>query len=148
MCLKTNKNVPNIATRNIDCFKIYKRGENGFALTPYQESLICDTELKGIKPFLPFNIYFNPKKIEEINSKKTEFAVSSGYIHTYMYYAHAKEHKEFLENNYEEKFFVAKCIIPKGYEYFQGIDLNGAPGYASYGIIFKIENYEQIKNND
>lgn len=65
-----------------------------------------------------------------------------------MYYAHAKEHKEFLENKYEEKFFVAKCIIPKGYEYFQGIDLNGASGYASYGIIFKIENYEQIKNND
>lgn len=145
MCLKTDKNAPSIAQENIECFKIYKRGESGQSLTPYEETLICNTELKGIKPFLPFNIYFNPKKIEEINSEKTEFAVSSGYIHTYKTYAHANYYKKLLGKYYDGEFFVAKCIIPKGYEYFEGIDLNGAPGYASDGIIFQIENYEQNK---
>lgn len=148
MCLITNKSVPNIANESIECFKLYKRGEKGLALTPFQESLISDNELKGIKPFLPFNIYYSQKKIEEINSKKTEFAVSSGYIHTYKTYAHANYHKMLFGKYYNGEFFVAKCIIPKGYEYFEGVDLTGFPGYASDGIIFQIENYEQIKNND
>lgn len=148
MCLITNKSVPNIAPKSIECFKLYKRGKSGQALTPYEETLICNTELKGLKPFLPFNIYLNPKKIEEINSQKTKFAVSSGYIHTYKTYANAKYNKKVLEKYYDRDFFIAKCIIPKGYEYFEGVDLNGAPGYASDGIIFQIENYEQIKNNN
>lgn len=148
MCLITNKSVPNIATQSIECFKLYKRVESGLALTPFEEALICDAELKGIKPFLPFNTYFNPKKIEELNSEKTNFAVSSGYIHTYKTYAHAKYNKKLLGKYYDGEFFVAKCIIPKGYEYFEGVDLSGVSGYASDGIIFQIENYEQDKNND
>ena len=46
MCLITNKSVPNIANESIECFKLYKRGEKGLALTPFQESLISDNELK------------------------------------------------------------------------------------------------------
>lgn len=141
MCLRTNQGVPNIAPKNIECFKLYKRGESMLDLTPFEEALICDAELKGIRVFLPFNLYLNPKKIEEINSKKPEFVVSSGYIHTYKTYAHAKCNKEVLEKYYDEEFFIAKCIIPKGYEYFEGVDSNGTPGYASDGIIFEIENY-------
>lgn len=84
MCLITNKSVPNIAAQSIECFKLYKRVESGLALTPYEETLICNTELKGIKPFLPSNIYLNPKKIEELNSKKNRIC-GFKWLYTYIY---------------------------------------------------------------
>jgi hypothetical protein len=148
MCLITDKNTANIAEKDIICFKLYKKSidDSEIVLTPFEKSPISALELKGIKPFLPKNIYFFPKKVEEINSKKTKFEVSSGYIHTYKDYTTAKKCKDLFDVLLEEEHFIAKCIIPKKYEYFEGIDSNGFPGYASDGIIFQIENYEVMPN--
>lgn len=139
MCLKVKSNIPKIAEDDIFCYKVLQKckgeGYEDCFLTPFQESLVIPSEINGLKHFCADRNFY-PPKIEESNSLKSHYLVSSGFIHTYKSLAHAKYERDVLEENYDAEFFIFECIIPKGCEYFEGSDCDGFIGYASEKIKF------------
>ena len=124
-----------IAKRNITCFKVLKINDWGEKETPVYNAKVpawcfeCQTpfEAKGGE-------WVYTDVVSEINH------INEGFIHTFIHSTDAVNYMEQLKGlKPNERFYLYKCIVPKGTKYFEGKDGAGRKSYASRRIIFKKE---------
>ena len=151
MCLYLKDIKPKIAKRDIVCYKILNRTSRfnwdtnemeEMYTTPYQHTPINsvnDDIIKGIRCFEPNSSTPHISSSSDLFCLKGfKWAMRGGCIHSYRY----KKDANFMK---KDTYFVKvvgtedvifKCIIPKGTEYYKGIDAIGQENYASKKIRF------------
>jgi len=134
MCLTSKWRFPKRAKKDIVCYKVLERDDEGKLRTPY-----IDTYINNIStPFIAKGISL---------SFDNKYEKGKGYIHTFTKLS-------FLELEYSTTLtfrfifhppVVFKCIIPKGTKYHTSTD---GKEYCSKKIIFKekITKYEICKS--
>ena len=143
MCLYLKNIKPKIAKRDIVCYKILNRTSRfnwdtnemeEMYTTPYQHTPINsvnDDIIKGIRCFEPNSSTPHISSSSDLFCLKGfKWAMRGGCIHSYRY----KNDANFMIDDFEQVIF--KCIIPKGTEYYKGIDAIGQENYASKKIRF------------
>lgn len=149
MCLYLNDIKPKIAKRDIVCYKILNctsrlnwdthEAEKMYT-TPYQNTPINsvnDDIIKGIRCFETNSSTPHILANSDLHyAKGFKWTMHGGCIHSYRYKKDADFmtiHSNFIKGH-EEVIF--KCVIPKGTEYYKGIDALGQENYASKKIRF------------
>lgn len=143
MCLYLKDIKPKVAKRDIVCYKILNRTScfnwdthevEYMYTTPYQHTPINsvnDDIIKGIRCFEPNSSTPHISSSSDLFClKEFEWVMRGGCIHSYRY----EKDANFMINDFEQVIF--KCIIPKGTEYYKGIDSIGQENYASKKIRF------------
>lgn len=146
MCLYLKDKKPKIAKRNIVCYKILNRTrrfnwttdrvEKAYT-TPYQHTpinLVNDDIIEGIRCFEPdsstSDISPISPNLDFLHTEGWKWVMHGGCIHSYRY----KKDANFMWSDAGQVIF--KCIIPKGTEYYEGIDGIHQKNYASKKIRF------------
>lgn len=143
MCLYLKSIKPKIAKRDIVCYKILNRTScfnwdthevEYMYTTPYQHTPINsvnDDIIKGIRCFEPDSSTPHISSSSDLFCLKGfKWTMRGGCIHSYRY----KKDANFMINDFEQVIF--ECVIPKGTEYYKGIDAIGQENYASKKIRF------------
>lgn len=145
MCLKIKSgSCPNRAKEDIICYKVVRVEvcctatlfKENF-LAPYQETPISNEVINGKKPFIAKDY-----KGEEITEEVFEIrkpvldTIAGCAIHTFATKNGAKTEATELRDLFLDKFYVYKCIIPKGTLYYEGI-YDHKKSFASHKIVFK-----------
>ena len=102
MCLITNNYIPYTAEHDITCYKIYIY-INGRYVSSYQK---CD---------MPS---MNELVTTELQ-RSGDFYIEKGF-HSFAYLEDAEVEAEWFENMHNYESCIAKCIIPKGSNYYWG----------------------------
>lgn len=128
MCLITKSKNPSTSKKNIVCYKILKTSKSNYNnyYTPFTDFRIDEKTLNGEQNLIALGI----EKVE----KYEKYEIGEGFIHTYKIFKNAKRMTDFLNENYIEKYYIFKCIIPSGTEYHEGVDVNNYQSYASKEI--------------
>ena len=136
MCLQSKWIFPRKATKDIVCYKILIKNENGYLKTPYQHFPIGTIEKlpisieggkrKSIKCNIKNMKYFYKYTNNIVYSIMTELKCKeAGYIHAFTNLHHAKWFIKFGKP-FHGNYITVKCIIPKGTSYhiaFDGIEI-------------------------
>jgi len=135
MCLfsriKTN------AKKDLICYKIIERYKNFYGeycyKTPFQGTPVSIKVIEGQE--------FKPDPFISIGADRKSdghYEVYDGFIHSYKTRWKARKMAKYIRETLfkgEDRWYdVYKCIIPKGTEYFDGVDENGFGAYASKSI--------------
>lgn len=121
MCLKTNSYNPQIAQKDIKCYKVlkYERYYKKY-FTPYNGTLVNDAIINGVANFWAKGE--RKFSISDYDKKTLLYNVGGGYIHTY------KEYDDKIKHQYQSymwnEYAVFECIIPTGSIYYEGYDGN------------------------
>lgn len=141
MCLAASHKDVKIAEKNITCYKILELCNDFYTgrlyKTPYMGALVPSHIIKGKQEwYAPRGTYWKKKTIYQISGRtKYMYRIEDGYIHTYAKLSAANARKESLKLH-SGKYYIFKCIIPKGAEYYEGLEPNGYKSYASECIKF------------
>lgn len=130
MCLRINS-VPKVAEEDIICYKMLEECKlEGYTYhSPFQELPIKDEIVLGLWPY----VGLGDRSIKDVNGHPS---VSEGYIHTYKTLLNAEEMCNYYTKLFENDIHLFECKIPAGTEYYDGLDSNLLPGYASERIVF------------
>ena len=118
MCLYSWK-AKKKAENDIECYKVLKYDQNGILSSPFQESFKWEVgkEYKDERAKLLYR--------GEVNE---------GYFHSYNSYMTAFN-ACVNDFNSKRRLIIARCIIPKGTYFYQGIHSSGGrEGYASKSL--------------
>ena len=134
MCLRIKNSVPKVAENDIICYKMLEECQQerwrGYTYhSPFQEIPIKDEIVHGLFPY----VGEGDRSIKDVNGHPS---VSEGYIHTYKTLLNAEEMCNYYTKLFENDVHVFECKIPAGTEYYDGLDSNLLPGYASERIVF------------
>ena len=138
MCLRASSNKIQKAEQDIVCYKILVKEEMMDAQyrTPYMNFPVHNGYISGK---LDFGAH-KPTKLEEpsviMGRKHHKYRVAEGFIHTYANIKSAKKQALYISNFTTNNCEVFECIIPKGVEYYEGIDCTLSKSYASSKIRF------------
>ena len=102
MCLITNNYIPYTAEHDITCYKIYVY-VNGKYVSPYQS---CD--MPGINELVTTEL-----------QRSGDFYIEKGF-HSFACLKDAEVEAEWFGNMHNYESCIAKCIIPKGSNYYWG----------------------------
>jgi len=138
MCLVSKHYFPNIALKDIKCYKVVKvHHTNAMDLyyTPFQCLHIPSWVIKGEEPFRP-----DTKKINRVpifGGPSIETVINGGLIHSYSHLKVAINALYQLNMRYQDKYKYEEyklfvCIIPKFTRYYKGKEND----YASKQIKF------------
>ena len=136
MCLQSKWIFPRKAAKDIVCYKILTKDDNGDLITPYQNFPIGNIkELpitveggkgKSIKQYIKCIKYLYEYSKNIVHSIMTEFKCKEeGYIHAYTH-LHDAEWIAIVSRPSFGKYIIVKCIIPKGTSYhisFDGMEI-------------------------
>ena len=134
MCLRIKNSVPKVAEKDIICYKMLEERDHdrwkGYTYrSPFQELPIKDEIVLGLWQY----VGLGDRPIKDINGYPS---ISEGYIHTYKTLLNAEEMCNYYTKLFENDVHVFECKIPAGTEYYDGLDSNLLPGYASERIVF------------
>lgn len=120
MCLTTRNSIPIIAKKDIICYKIYNKTEEGYLSSPY---------LGYIASMQNFT------KLESTPiSNGCAYLINNGF-HSFKHLKDAKHEIKWYPFIYKNNI-IYKCIIPKGSKYYRGI-FAGSIAYCSESLILK-----------
>lgn len=143
MCLAASHKDVKIAEKNITCYKILELSSGFYTgriyTTPYMGALVPTHIIKGKKElYASRGTCWKDKGVQQISGRtKYMYRIDGGYIHTYAKLSAANNRKESLLKLYSKhKYYIFKCVIPKGAEYYEGLEPNGYKSYASECIKF------------
>lgn len=141
MCLAASHKDIKIAEKNITCYKVLVLCSDFYTgrvyKTPYIGALVPTHIINGKKElYASRGTCWKNKSIQQISGRtKYMYRIEGGYIHTYAKLSAANARKKSL-NQYSGKYYIFKCVIPKGAEYYEGLEPNGYKSYASECIKF------------
>ena len=128
MCLITTKNIPEIAQKDIVCYKfyilhkVYPPYEDAVLLSPYQDSPA--PTINKVTNTLLDRAY--------LSNYRATYIISRGF-HSFKYLDDLINELDFWQS-FDIKIF--RCIIPKGTKYYEG-KFGDFPSYCSQSIILK-----------
>lgn len=120
MCLITRNSIPIIAKKDIICYKIYNKTEEGYLSSPYLGYIASMQNFTELEP--------NP-----IGSDH-KYIINKGF-HSFKHLKNAKLDVQFYPFLYTDNI-IYKCIIPKGSKYYRGL-FAGRVSYCSESLILK-----------
>lgn len=135
MCLFSKKRTS--ANKDLVCYKIIERYENFYGeccyKTPFQGTPVSIKVIEGQE--------FRPDPFPSISVERksnSNYEVYGGFIHSYKTRWKARKMAKYMRETIfkdEKRWYeIYKCIIPKGTEYFDGVEVNGFGAYASKSI--------------
>lgn len=139
MCLhlKKGEEVIKVSKGNITCYKVlFRNFISGDYFTPVQAYPIGHDVVDG-----SVELYaIGPRNVGPgHNFLVPETIVNGGFIHTYATKKDLNDSVNFLRkifNNAAITYEAFKCVIPKGTEYYKGMDDSKRKSYASHCIKF------------
>lgn len=146
MCLYTKNKKAKTASEDLVCYKVLIKnyGTHSCCVTPYAGYVVeFDKEL----------VADGQKSINHLRMQDfhTNYGVKSGFFHTYENYNDAlMVARDIKLNKRFTSCYVAKCIIPKGTNYYDGLTACGyckeyvAKSYASERLILKSKGLKVV----
>ena len=135
MCLIIANKEMIVADRDITCYKLFRKKDDGELTTPFQN----------------FKVHYGERINDEteIQFKEIcdELRVYGGVFHSFKYFVEAQEEMDRLNNAFKYiNVVIIKCTIPKGTQLFIG-DYNGNYSFGSETIIIgekEIDTFDEI----
>lgn len=136
MCLHVKEKKTLVAEKDIICYKVLEKEDNGEFITPFQRTLVSKKALLGEVSFKAHGrVRFTPTYwYTEVSERGYIERMDEGCIHTF---AKMNVAKLYAKVNKGRKVF--ECIIPAGTKYYEGYfdGWSDRVSYASKEIIFK-----------